>query len=157
MTQPQRRDVIVPAPEKGIMRRGVTLIEILVILVVVGALCGIAVPRLLRHLERTHVRHATREVVATLATARATAMARRAHVAAHFDVSRSTVVVVVDGDTIAVRAIGDVHGVRLHSNRDSTAYGPDGLGYGAANQTVVISRGRASDSVVISRLGRVRW
>ena len=31
------------------------------------------------------------------------------------------------------------------------------LGYGAANLTVVARRGRTADSLVVSRLGRLRW
>jgi hypothetical protein len=32
-----------------------------------------------------------------------------------------------------------------------------GLGYGAANLTLVARRGRAAESLVVSRLGRLRW
>ena len=138
------------------MRRGTSLIELVVVLAVIGVLCGMAAARFLRHIDRTHVRHAGDEIVATLASARTTAVARQAHVTTRFDAARSVVVVTAGADTIAARAIGDVHGVRLRSNRDSTVYGPAGLGYGAANQTVILERGRAIDSIVISRLGRVR-
>jgi hypothetical protein len=46
--------------------------------------------------------------------------------------------------------------VRLAATRDSMAYLPLGLGYGAANLRAVLTRGRASDTVFVSRLGRVR-
>lgn len=130
--------------------------ELVVVAVMIGALCGIGVPRLLRHLDRTHVRHATSEIVSTLALARATAVARGTHVATRFDAASATITVTAGDDTVIVRSLGEIHGVRVRSNRDSTVYGPAGLGYGAANQTVVIERGSASDSVIISRLGRVR-
>ena len=147
---------IVRPTVKGIMRRGASLIELVVVLAAIGVLCAIGASRLLRHLDRTHVRHATDEIVAMLATARTTAVAREIHVTARFEAARSVVTVIAGADTIAMRAIGDLHGVRLRSNRDSTVYGPTGLGYGAANQTLVLERGRAIDSIVISRLGRVR-
>src|SRR5688500_13342142 len=138
------------------MRQGATLIELLVVVAIIAAICGLGLPRLLRHLDRTHVRHATGEIVATLALARTAALAREAHVTTHFDPASSIVVVTVGGDTIALRALGHIHGVRIRSNRDSTVYGPTGLGYGAANQPVIIERRRAMASVVLSRLVRVR-
>ena len=138
------------------MRQGVTLIELMMVLVIVAAMCAIGVPRLLRHLDRTHVRHATSEIMTTLALARSMAVAQQKAVTTHFDSGRASVAVLLDGDTVAIRALGAVHGVSLRSNRDSATYGPTGLGYGAANQTVIVRRGQVADSVVISRLGRVR-
>lgn len=138
------------------MRKGVTLMELVLVTVIIGALCALGIPRLLRYLDRTHVRHATNEIVSTLALARSAAMARGAHVTTWFDSASSIITVTAGTDTLARRALGEIHGVRVRSNRDSTAYGPAGLGYGAANQTVIVRRGYASDSVVISRLGRVR-
>lgn len=138
------------------MRRGTTLMEIVIVLVIIGAVCAIGVPRLLAHMDRTRVRHASTELVAVLALARTSAVARNEHVTAHFDAARATITVSAGRDTILTRALGDIHGIRLRSNRDSTVYGPAGLGYGAANQTVIVQRGNAVDSIVISRLGRVR-
>jgi Tfp pilus assembly protein FimT len=138
------------------MRRAHTLAELAVILAILGIICAVAVPRILRDTDRVHVRGAIREVVNALAAARATAVARGQHVAVRFEPVSSTVLVSAGGDTILVRRLDAVHGVRITSNRDSLAYAPTGLGYGAANQTVVLRRGAAVDTVVISRLGRVR-
>ena len=138
------------------MRRGITLLELATVLVIMGVLCAIGIPPLLRFLDRSHVRHATNEIVAVLALARTTAIARQTHVTVRFDGGRSAVSAAAGPDTIVARDLGAVYGVSIRSNRDSTVYGPAGLGYGAANQTVVIERGSAADSVIISRLGRVR-
>jgi hypothetical protein len=35
-------------------------------------------------------------------------------------------------------------------------YSPTGLGFGASNLTLVITRRQTTDTVVVSRLGRVR-
>ena len=138
------------------MRHGITLIELTIVVVIVGVVCAIGVPALLRFLDRTRVRHATNEIVATLALARTTAVAREAHITTLFDADRSSVTVTAGADTIVTRELGAVYGVSVRSNRDSTVYGPAGLGYGAANQTVIVRRGGAVDSVIVSRLGRVR-
>lgn len=138
------------------MRRGLTLIEVTVVVAIIALIGAIGTPALLRRLDRSKVRHATSEIVSALALARTTAVAQEARVSVIFDSTRSAIVVTVGEDTLVARNLGDVYGVHLRSNRDSTVYGPTGLGYGAANQSVIIRRGSAVDTVVISRLGRVR-
>ncbi len=138
------------------MRHGATLLELAIVLAIVGVLCAVGIPRALRFLDRARVRHATNEIVTALAVARTTAVARQAHVAVRFDAVRSSVTVMSGSDTLVSRELGAVYGVSILANRDSSGYAPTGLGYGAANQTVVIRRGVAADSVIISRLGRVR-
>ncbi len=138
------------------MRRAFTLAELAVVLVVIGVLCAISVPWALRRIDGAHVRGARAEIVAALASARSTAVATGRHVAVRFDSTESVVLVTVGDDTLLARRLGALHGVTIASNRDSLAYAPTGLGYGAANQTVVLRRGDATDTVVIARLGRVR-
>ena len=140
------------------MRHGITLLELAVVLVILGILCGIAAPALLRHLDRARVRHATDEIVTMLALARTTAVARESHVVTYFHAADGVVAVIAHegSDTVVARPLAAVYGVSVQSNRDSTTYGPTGLGHGAANQTIVVRRGEAIDSVIISRLGRVR-
>jgi hypothetical protein len=60
-----------------------------------------------------------------------------------------------DGPLLA-RPLRDVYGVRLAANRDSMAYDGRGLGVGAANLSIVVRRGAVAETVVVSRLGRVR-
>ena len=40
---------------------------------------------------------------------------------------------------------------------DTVTYGASGRGYGAANSTIVLSRGAAAETVFVARLGRARW
>ena len=138
------------------MRRGVTLLEVIVVVVIIALICAIGTPVLLRRLDRTRVRHASSEIVSALGLARTTAVAREAHVSVIFDAAATAITVAAGADTLLRRSLGDVYGVALRSNRDSATYGPTGLGYGAANQSIVITRGSAADTVVVSRLGRVR-
>jgi hypothetical protein len=46
--------------------------------------------------------------------------------------------------------------VSLGTTRDSIVFDARGLGYGAANLTLVARRGSAAETLVVSRLGRVR-
>jgi prepilin-type N-terminal cleavage/methylation domain-containing protein len=138
------------------MRRGLTLLEVAVVLAIIAVVGAIAMPALLRRLDRTRVRHAAGEIVSGLALARTTAVAREMYVSVGFDSTRSAMVIVAGSDTLLARMLGEIYGVRVRSNRDSTVYGPTGLGYGAANQSIVLRRGEAEDTVIVSRLGRVR-
>ena len=52
-------------------------------------------------------------------------------------------------------AIG--YGVRISASRDSMAFDARGLGMGAANLSLVARRGRAVDTLFLSRLGRIRY
>ena len=138
------------------MRRGLTLLEITIVVAIVALVAAIATPGLLRRLDRSSVRHATTEILGTLSLARSTAVARESYVTVTFDSVRSCITVAVEGDTLVARMLGAIYGVTIRSNRDSLVYGASGLGFGASNQSVVISRRSAVDTVVISRLGRVR-
>ena len=72
------------------------------------------------------------------------------------DTLTGSVVVHLRSDTVARYALAAVYRVRLSATRDSAAYGATGVGYGGSNLRVVVRRGTAVDTVVVSRLGRVR-
>jgi type IV fimbrial biogenesis protein FimT len=138
-------------------RTGATLVELLLTLALLALLFGIALPALTATLDAEGARGAAVEVVAAFATARGRAIVRGAPVAVLLDSARRTVVVRDGGDTVLCRDLGDAHGVSVSASRDSMAFGASGLGYGAANLRVVVRRGAASETVYVSRLGRVRW
>jgi Tfp pilus assembly protein FimT len=137
-------------------RTGATLVEAAVVLTLIGILCGILVPSAGRLLDRLAVRGAATEVRTALALARHSAVARSSYSTVRIDGETGEIVVLIGEDTVTYRNLTRSFRVTLHSNRDSMAYSPIGLGYGAANQTIVLSRGAATESVVVSRLGRVR-
>jgi Tfp pilus assembly protein FimT len=138
------------------MRRGFTLIETLIILVITAALLAIAIPRAGAILDRIEVRGAVSEIEMMFAIARQAAIARAAQVTLDIDVARRSLTVKQGAEIIRTRAVGSSHGVVISANRSTITYAPDGLGYGAANLSLFVSRGSVVDTIVVSRLGRVR-
>ena len=137
-------------------RRGMTIVELLVMVAILGVLAAIAVPRAVTAMDRLSVRGATQDVVLTIAAARAAASRGDAYVSFVADTRGGRVRVVSGGEVLVERDLAHLRGVRIEASRESVTFAPGGLGWGAANTTVVVSRGARSDTVVMSRLGRVR-
>jgi hypothetical protein len=98
---------------------------------------------------------AAQATVDLLALARDHAIATGERTAVRFDVAGTRVVVHVGPDTIAV---GDFYGsgLTLAATRDSLSYAPSGLGVGAANLRLILTRSARADTITVSRLGRVQ-
>lgn len=138
------------------MRRGATLPEIIIALCMLGIVTAVAGLRVADFRDRSSVGRAAGETVATFAAARRWSLSRSVRTAVSIDTAAATLLVRSYDDTILLRRLGASHGVWLSTSRDSMAYAPNGLGYGASNLTVVLRRGAAAETVVVSRLGRVR-
>lgn len=138
------------------MRRGFNLIEMTTVLALIAVLSAITLPRAAGFIDGIEVRGAVTEIVALFSTARHAAIARGAQATLDIDVARGAMVIRVDGDTLQNREIAAAHGVEITSNRASITYSPIGVGYGAANFTMIVRRNAVSDTIYISRLGRVR-
>jgi len=138
-------------------RRGMTIVELIVMLAILGVLAAIAVPRAVTTMDRFSVRGATQDVVLAIAAARGAAGHRSAYVSFVADPRTGRVRVVVSGgETLLERDLARTRGIRLEASRESVTFAPGGLGWGAANTTVIVSKGTRSDTIVMSRLGRVR-
>ncbi|HEX2693542.1 MAG TPA: GspH/FimT family pseudopilin [Gemmatimonadaceae bacterium] len=138
------------------MRYGLTLVELAVTLCILSILSATALPAAGRFLDSMEVRGAVMEIESLFSTARHLAIARGGQVAVDIDSVRATVVVSASGDTLRKAYIGIEHAVRLAVTRAGMVYSATGIGYGAANLSVVVRRNAAVDTVVVSRLGRVR-
>jgi hypothetical protein len=136
-------------------RRGATLIEQLWLLVLMGALAALTMTSGSALFAALDVAMAAEETVDLLALARDHAIATGDRTAVRFDVAGTRVVVHVGPDTIAV---GDFHGsgLTLAATRDSLSYAPSGLGVGAANLRLTLTRSARADTITVSRLGRVQ-
>ncbi|HSA57870.1 MAG TPA: type II secretion system protein [Gemmatimonadaceae bacterium] len=136
--------------------RGTTLVEIGVILAVIGIAAGMALPRFTSYRDWIAADAAAASTMAALSTARHAAIRRATVTAVRFDTAGAWITVHSGPDTILRRALGVVHGVRLAASRDSIAYAPNGMGFGAANTRLILSRGAAAETLAVSRLGRAR-
>jgi len=145
-------------PPYGVaMRRGFTLVELLVVLTVAGVLLALAAPRWSGQRDRLAVHRAGAEVAGFYAAARYAAIVRARMVRLEF--AAGSLRAVYEGatdSTFLVRAGPGRHGVTLETSRSVIRIGPDGLGFGAANTRLVLRRGPAADTLTTSRLGRIR-
>lgn len=137
-------------------RPALTLLELVIVLMIIGLISIIAVRELGHWLDRLAARAAVAEASEVIQQARDEALARHAVVSVRIDTARAELALRERGRSLAVHALGHAHRVALASTRDSLAFDVRGLGYGASNLTLVVKRGRAAETLVVSRLGRVR-
>jgi Tfp pilus assembly protein FimT len=151
--------MIYPAPrsEKCMRERsGTTLVEQVVIMTLLGAMAAFAVVRIGAAMDALAVHGAAREIKDVFAAAREYAVAASVRTAVQIDPASARLSAFAGSDTVTVRELGTLHGVTLSATRDSMAYSPSGLGYGASNLSVIVQRHTAAETVTVSRLGRVR-
>ena len=137
-------------------RAGFTFVELCIVLVIIGVLAGLVAPRAMASRDRQAARAAARDVALLLGGARQVASTTLDGAAVHFQSGAGELRVVVEGDTLRVLDVAGIHGVVLQATRDSLAYDWRGVGHGAANLTIVVRRGAAAETLVVSRLGRLR-
>lgn len=138
------------------MRSGTTLIELTLTLSIIAMAAAISISGFARLLDGIAVRGAASEVHTLFSVARHAAINRGKAVTVELDTTRHRVLVRSVAETLRTRELGTVHGVRLAATRTTSTYSANGLGYGTSNLTLVIRRGRAADTLTVSRLGRVK-
>jgi prepilin-type N-terminal cleavage/methylation domain-containing protein len=138
------------------MRAAFTMIELTITLCIMSILSAIAVPGAGRLLDSIHVNGAVVEITSLFGAARHLAIARARQVSVEVDTANRIIRLVSDGQSIREREIGRVHDVSLSATRVRMTYSATGMGYGAANLSVVVRRNGSVDTVFVSRLGRVR-
>jgi len=142
-------------------RRGFSLVELLIVIVLIGALTSFAIPLVRRGMEARRVSGARITITTMNAKARAIA------------VQRSRVVrLIVNGNEVRLvslhpvtgavtvierRDLNAVYGVTVASTRDTLFYDPRGLGLQNSATTIAVSRpGGYADTVVINSLGGIQ-
>ena len=138
------------------MRQAFTLPELLLVLALGGILLGIAIPRLSAALDRIEVAAAASHIAAAHQRARLMA------------VTQSMVAVLsVDSLALTIRQRGLItplwseagpaaHRVSLAGPGRQFTFSPEGFSMGLSNATIRLTRGNATRTLIVSRLGRVR-
>jgi len=142
------------------MRRGFSLAELAVALAVAAVVMAVTYPRVQGLLDWIAVEAAAADVTTALAVARNAAVTQA---------TRSRFVIAAD--TLRIdRARGDTwdavfrwpgplaRGVSLQVSNPVIAFDPIGIGWGVSNTKVVLRRGSRTETITVSRVGRVkRW
>ena len=140
------------------MRRGATLAELMSVVLIVVLMASIATPTLRRTLDRIAVVGAAQKVAAVHETARQAAIARGTLVRYEFartapDLALSAKSPAGEWDTLRIWSLG---AVQVSASQRVVTFGPLGIGYGASNTRLVLSRGAAVETLTVSRTGRLR-
>jgi Tfp pilus assembly protein FimT len=140
------------------MSRGVTLPELTSVLLIMGVMTSVVVPPARRLVDRAGVAAAADRLSAVHEVARQTAIARGRPVRYEVDGAALRVALSLrdaDGswDTLRTFAVGDV---RLAVSQPTVTFSPLGVGSGASNTTLIVSRGAAAETLTVSRTGRLR-
>lgn len=124
------------------------------ILTVLGIISAIAVPGSMPVLDSAAVEAASWQTESLFALARDHAIASGHSTAVSIDSATRRITVHAATDTIASGNFAESH-VSISSSRDSMSYSPAGIGIGGANLSIRLSKGKRTDTITVSRLGRV--
>ena len=139
-------------------RRGLTLIELLLVLVLIGLMAAIGGPRLAGALQRIPVRNAAQRLVAAHMRARLLATVQGRVTLLTFRADSLTLHILDGVDTLPVwQEPGPAaSGVTLTGPSHPIVFVPTGLTHGLVNGTWTLSAGGVTRTVIVSRAGRVR-
>lgn len=132
---------------------GFTLLEVLIVCALMSIAIGVAAPRIRSIGDSLAVDAASREIVSAFASARLVALRERG---AEVRVDSAGVRLLARGRTVSERHVAASHHVRIRTTLSVARYAATGIASGLSNGSIVVSRGRAADTITISRLGRVR-
>ena len=138
------------------MRRGVSLLELVLVLVIIGIMLAIALPRVSAYADRLAVDRAALDIVSAHRRARITAILRSQVV--ELRVGAAELSIRSRGDTAYLwRADGPAAShVALAGPIRTLTFSPVGITTGLSNASFRLTRGAITRTVVVSRLGRVR-
>ena len=127
------------------------------VLAMLGLLLAMTVPRYTAATNRAAVQSAVWDAAGVFGNARRLAVTRRAFVAVSIDTVGGSLTIRAAGTRLGFQSLLSQYGVKVGATRDSMTYDPRGIGYGAADLSVILSRGQARETVFVARLGRIRY
>ncbi|HEX9581392.1 MAG TPA: GspH/FimT family pseudopilin [Gemmatimonadales bacterium] len=140
--------------------RGFTLLELIIVIVIMGAMAGLAFPRIGDAVTQQSVRSARAGMISFVAKARGTAIQRGSTV--RLIVSSNRVFVqAAHPVTNALQTVGVMEdfnarwGVTVDPTNDTLVYDARGIGLEASETVYTVSRGAFASRIVISVVGRV--
>jgi len=139
------------------MQKGSTLTELVLVIAIMGSVSALAYPPTGAWLDRLAVIRAAEDFRGFFNMARMGAVYRSSRVRILIEPDSLTAIAEGQSDSILVQMRGpSAHGVALDVSRSLVRLYPTGVGLGAANTTVTLRRGAASETLTLSRLGRLR-
>ena len=136
-------------------RNGFTLIEMVIVIVVMGLILAIAMPKLTNWSSGASARAARTAATSLLAKARASAIQNTRPTRAEFNGTNGAVVVVGTTDTLAKAQLGAEYGVSMSPSSWSVTYDPRGIGTLQDPITATFTKSGKSSSLTVSGYGRV--
>ena len=146
-------------------RAGFTFVEILIVMILIGLIAALGVPRIRDALTKQNVRSARAAVGTMVAKARAAAVERGCRATLHLRSAGTAWVTAcrtgTTGASTALDTLGEVEqvaarwNVTMATSSDSVRFDPRGLNIDYQSTVVRFSSGSIVDSVMINQLGKV--
>jgi Tfp pilus assembly protein FimT len=137
---------------------GFTALELMIVICIAGILVTFWLPRAARLMDWITTDRAVHDMTTALAVARHSAVQQATR-------ARLT----IDADTLRIDRFQSAgwepywrwpgpasHGVTLQVSNPVVVFGPNGIGWGASNTTIKLSRGSQVETITTSRVGRVK-
>jgi Tfp pilus assembly protein FimT len=137
---------------------GFTVLELMVVTCIAGLLVSLWFPRAARLMDWLKTERALRDMTTALAVARhgAVLQATRARLTISDDTLRIDRLQAGGWEPWWRRPGPASHGVLLQVSNPVVVFGPSGIGWGASNTKIVLSRGSQAETITVSRVGRVK-
>ena len=138
------------------MRRGFSLFELLLVIAIAGILFGVALPRFGLYRDQLAVEEEAGKIAAAHRRARISAILYSCPVVLTISPDSLIISIEADSGTTWSQPGPSAHGVTLAGGVRQLTFSPVGITTGVSNASFPLTRGAASRTVVVSRLGRLR-